>query len=75
LAQEPLLQLLEPSLQVMIDKVSQARSRIMTAQKRMVEALEAADADGAQTWMARHIRDFRKGYEIAGIDLELRVTA
>jgi GntR family transcriptional repressor for pyruvate dehydrogenase complex len=75
LAQEPLLQLLEPSLQVMIDKVSQARSRIMTAQKRMVEALEAADADGARTWMARHIRDFRKGYEIAGIDLELRVTA
>jgi len=75
LAQEPLLQLLEPSLQVMIDKVSQARSRIITAQKRVFEALEARDADGAQTWMARHIRDFRKGYEIAGIDLELGVTA
>jgi GntR family transcriptional repressor for pyruvate dehydrogenase complex len=75
LAQEPLLQLLEPSLQVMIDKVSQARSRIITAQKRIFETLEARDADGARTWMARHIRDFRKGYEIAGIDLELRVTA
>jgi len=25
--------------------------------------------------MAKHIRDFRKGYEIAEIDLELRVTA
>jgi hypothetical protein len=24
--------------------------------------------------MARHIRDFRKGYEIAGIDLALRLT-
>lgn len=73
LAQEPLLQLLEPSLRVMIDKVSQARSRIVTAQKRMVEALEARDAEGARTWMAKHIRDFRKGYEIAGIDLETRV--
>jgi GntR family transcriptional regulator, transcriptional repressor for pyruvate dehydrogenase complex len=73
LAQEPLLQLLEPSLQVMIDKVSQARSRISTAQKRMVEALEARDAEGARTWMAKHIRDFRKGYEIAGIDLETRI--
>jgi DNA-binding FadR family transcriptional regulator len=73
LAQEPLLQLLEPSLQVMIDKVNQARSRIMTAQKRIAEALEARDAEGAQTWMARHIRDFRKGYEIAGIDLETRI--
>ena len=73
LAQEPLLQLLEPSLQVMIDKVSQARSRIITAQRRILEALEAKDVDGAQTWMARHIRDFRKGYELAGIDLETRI--
>ena len=75
LAQEPLLQLLEPSLQVMIDKVPQARGRIITAHKKMLEALEARDAEGARTWMAKHIRDFRKGYEIAEIDPELRVTA
>jgi DNA-binding FadR family transcriptional regulator len=75
LAQEPLLQLLEPSLRVMIDKVPQARSRIAIAHRRLLEALQARDADGAQSWMARHIRDFRKGYEIAGIDLELRPTA
>jgi len=75
LAQEPLLQLLEPSLRVMIDKVSQARSRIMTAQRRIAEALQARDAEGARTWMARHIRDFRKGFEIAEIDLKYRVTA
>jgi GntR family transcriptional regulator, transcriptional repressor for pyruvate dehydrogenase complex len=75
LAQEPLLQLLEPSLRVMIDKVAQARSRIATAQKRIVEALDARDAEAARGWMAKHIRDFRKGYEIAEIDPELRVTA
>jgi GntR family transcriptional regulator, transcriptional repressor for pyruvate dehydrogenase complex len=75
LAQEPLLQLLEPSLQVMIDKVPQARARISTPHTRIVETLEARDAEGARTWMAKHIRDFRKGYEIAEIDLELRVTA
>jgi GntR family transcriptional repressor for pyruvate dehydrogenase complex len=74
LAQEPLLQLLEPSLGVMIDKVPQARSRIMTAQRRISEALEERDTDGARTWMARHIRDFRRGFEIAGIDLHHRVT-
>jgi DNA-binding FadR family transcriptional regulator len=75
LAQEPLLQLLEPSLRVMIDKVTQARSRIATAHRQIVEALAARDVEGARTWMAKHIRDFRKGYEIAKIDLELRVTA
>ncbi len=75
LAQEPLLQLLEPSLRVMIDKVSQARSRIITAQRKISEALAERDTEAARTWMARHIRDFRKGYEIARIDLGLRITA
>jgi len=74
LAQEPLLQLLEPSLRVMIDKVPQARTRIATAHARLLEALTAADASLAHEWMARHIRDFRKGYELAGIDLALRLT-
>jgi GntR family transcriptional regulator, transcriptional repressor for pyruvate dehydrogenase complex len=75
LAQEPLLQLLEPSLRVMIDKVTQARSRIATAHRRLIEALEARDAAGAESWMARHIRDFRKGYELAEIDLTLQIGA
>ena len=74
LAQEPLLQLLEPSLRYMIDKVPQARSRIATAHRRLLESLEAHDEGGAREWMARHIRDFRKGYEVAGIDLGLRLT-
>jgi DNA-binding FadR family transcriptional regulator len=75
LAQEPLLQLLEPSLTVMIDKIPQARTRIATAQRRLMEALEAGDEEAARTWMTRHIRDFRKGYELAGIELEMRVTS
>ena len=74
LAQEPLLQLLEPSLRIMIDKVPQARTRIGIAQRRLLEALEARDEHAARDWMERHIRDFRKGYEIAGIDLALRLT-
>jgi GntR family transcriptional repressor for pyruvate dehydrogenase complex len=73
LAQEPLLQLLEPSLRIMIDDVPQARSRIITAQRKISEALSARDTDGARTWMAKHIRDFRKGFEIAGIDLAHRI--
>ena len=75
LAQEPLLQLLGPSLRVMIDKVPQARARIAVAQRRICEALQARDAETARSWMAKHIRDFRKGYEIAKIDLTLHVAA
>ena len=75
LAQEPLLQLLEPSLRVMIDKVPQARVRIATAHHRLAESIGARDQDSAHAWMARHIRDFRKGYEVAGIDLALHLSA
>lgn len=73
LAQEPLLQLLDASLQRMLDKVSQSRARIITAQKRITDAIRERDIETAHTWMARHIRDFRKGYELAGIDLNGRV--
>ncbi|HJS88886.1 MAG TPA: GntR family transcriptional regulator [Steroidobacteraceae bacterium] len=74
LAQEPLLDLLEPSLRVMIDKVPQARSRIMAAQRRILEAMTRRDAEAARGWMARHIRDFRKGYELADIALDCRIA-
>jgi GntR family transcriptional regulator, transcriptional repressor for pyruvate dehydrogenase complex len=75
LAQEPLLQLLEPSLVAMLDRVPQARARIAAAQRKILEALARRDADEARDWMARHVRDFRRGYEIAGIPLSTRCSS
>ena len=74
LAQEPLLGLLEPSLRVMIDKVPQARARIAAAQRRILEVIGKRDPEAARTWMAKHIRDFRKGYELADIALDCRIA-
>jgi GntR family transcriptional regulator, transcriptional repressor for pyruvate dehydrogenase complex len=73
LGHEPLVQLLEPSLRTMIDAVPQARTRIASAQKKILEAVRAGDAESARTWTAKHIRDYRRGYELAGIDLAHRV--
>jgi GntR family transcriptional regulator, transcriptional repressor for pyruvate dehydrogenase complex len=73
LAHEPLVQLLVPSLRAMIDKVPQAAARITTAQKRITAAVRLQDPQQAEDWMAKHIRDFRRGFEIAGIGLEQRV--
>jgi GntR family transcriptional regulator, transcriptional repressor for pyruvate dehydrogenase complex len=70
LAHEPLVQILVPSLAALIDKVPQAVSRIATAQKRITAAIRSGDANQSQEWMAKHIRDFRRGFEIAGISLE-----
>ena len=74
LAQEPLLQLLEPSLQVIIDKVPQARTRIATAHARLHESIRARNETEARRWMERHIADFSRGYQLAGIDLGLRLS-
>jgi DNA-binding FadR family transcriptional regulator len=74
LAQEPLLTLLEPSLRDMIDKVPQARARIAVAEERILQAVAAGAADEARSWMEKHIRDFRKGYELARIDLRHAVA-
>ena len=73
LLNEPLLRLLKPSLAVIIDQVPQARGRIESAQRRIVTAVAAGDADTAAEWMARHARDFRRGYEVAGIPLSSEV--
>jgi GntR family transcriptional regulator, transcriptional repressor for pyruvate dehydrogenase complex len=73
LAQEPLLLLLEQALGVMIDHAPQARERIASAQRRLLAAIEERDAEAAGTWMTKHVRDFRRGFEVAGIDLDTPV--
>lgn len=70
---EPLVQLIEPSLAVIIDRLPQARARIAGAQRAIVEAIGRKDREAAGTWMRRHIQDFRRGFEQAGLPLDLRV--
>lgn len=67
LAKHCLTLALGPSLAKMIDKVPQARGRIADAQRRILAALRGKDAAEARKWMARHVRDFKRGYEVAGI--------
>jgi len=70
LANEPLVQLVEPSLAVIIDRLPQARRRIAAAQRAIVEAIARRDREAAAEWMRRHIEDFRRGFEQAGLPLE-----
>ncbi len=67
LAKHSLAQVLAPSLALMIDRVQQARSRIIGAQQKIIAALQNKDAEEARKWMAKHVRDFKRGYEVAGI--------
>ena len=75
LAQEPLLQLLEPSL-ARDDGQGAAipRAHLHGPASHHVTPSATRDVDAARTWMTRHIRDFSKGYELAGIDLRRRLA-
>jgi GntR family transcriptional regulator, transcriptional repressor for pyruvate dehydrogenase complex len=73
-AQEPLVQLLASTLRAMLDRVPQARARIATAQRGLADAIAAQDAELARTWMARHVRDLRRGFEVAGMNLDYAIS-
>ncbi len=72
--QAPLNELLAPTLSHMIDAVPQSRSRIMAAQSAMLAAIRGRRRAEARSWMEKHVRDFKRGYEIAGIPLEYSVS-
>ena len=71
--QEPLLHFVDSSMRRLIEAVPQSRSRIAVAQRRILSAIESGDAAAARSWGDKHIRDYRRGFEIAGIDLSLPI--
>jgi GntR family transcriptional regulator, transcriptional repressor for pyruvate dehydrogenase complex len=64
LSQAPLNLLLAPTLTRMIDRVPQARRRIVEAQGKIIEAIKLKKSEQARLWMEKHIRDFKRGYEL-----------
>jgi DNA-binding FadR family transcriptional regulator len=67
LSQAPLNLLLAPTLTRMIDRVPQARTRILEAQAKITEAIKLKRSEQARTWMEKHIRDFKRGHELEAI--------
>lgn len=74
LAREPLGALLFPAYGTVIRRIGPGR-RLFEAHSIIFRALEAGEADVAQEWMTKHIVDFRRGCELAELDLDDAVTA
>ena len=64
-SQAPVNMLLEPSLSGIIERLPQAGERILEAQRRITAAIKAKRSEVARSWMEKHIRDFKRGYELA----------
>jgi GntR family transcriptional repressor for pyruvate dehydrogenase complex len=48
--------------------VPAARRRLAEAHEQIVNAIADHDAARAEAWMLKHIRDFKRGYELSGQD-------
>lgn len=62
------------SLRNVIAGTPDPQTRIILAQAEIISALKNRDADKASRWLARHVDDLRRGYEIAGVDLDVAVV-
>ena len=51
-----------------------AGERLFVAHQHILAALHAGDGEKARRWMERHCVDFRRGYERAGLDINLPVA-
>ena len=70
LAREPSSLLIFPTTEIILRKVSVGTSRLIEAHRIIVDAVRRRDKEESRLWMLRHTKDWRKGYERAGKDLD-----
>lgn len=74
LAHEPVTTLFIPAGQIILPRLKTYR-RVLDAHIGILECLKAMDTDGVRTWMCKHMDDFRRGYELTGLDFDMPLDA
>lgn len=64
----PISDLFYPSFQTVMTSLN-AGERLLTAHEKILQAIKWGDAAEAKEWMIKHLNDFRKGYELASLDI------
>lgn len=70
LAREPSDLLVRPTTELVLRKVKQGASRLLHAHRMLLDAIRRRDAEFGRLWARRHINDWKKGFELAGNDLD-----
>lgn len=72
LAREPISHLFFPAFYSVMSRLN-AGERLVAAHEQIFDALRRRDEQTARNWMERHIVDFRRGYELANLDIDAPV--
>lgn len=73
LSREPVGLLLYPAFEILSPLLPQAVGRMLAAHERISDAISLRNSAEAEIWMRKHIVDFRRGWEMARLSLELPV--
>jgi GntR family transcriptional repressor for pyruvate dehydrogenase complex len=73
LSREPVGLLLFPAFEILSPLLPQANGRTLMAHERIANAIAQSNAAEAETWMRKHIIDFRRGWEMAKLSLDLPI--
>lgn len=74
LSREPVGMLLFPAFEMLQPMLPQALGRMLDAHDKIAAAIAAGNAADAELWMRKHIVDFRRGWEMANLSLDIAVT-
>jgi GntR family transcriptional regulator, transcriptional repressor for pyruvate dehydrogenase complex len=75
LTQEPTILLCRSAVGAIVDALPQAPGRMLDAHLAVFNALSARDGDAAEHWMRKHFADFKRGYNLAGLDDDRPIDA
>jgi GntR family transcriptional repressor for pyruvate dehydrogenase complex len=70
LAREPSSLLIFPTTEIILRKLKEGVPRLIQAHRKIVDALRQHDRETARLWMLRHAKDWRRGFERAGKDID-----
>lgn len=74
LTREPMSRLFYPTFENVLSHLPGSGERLLVAHKAILDALKSRSPADASVWMTKHIRDFRRGYEAAGLDLRAAIN-
>lgn len=74
LAREPISLLYNPTLLQIHLRLPQSKARNLAAHRAILDALQRRDAPAAAEWTRKHMADFRKGFEMTGLDMKTPIA-
>lgn len=70
LARAPVSLLMRAGYATIAPALPQSGARLLEAHRHVFEALQQHDAESAVAWTRRHLMDHRRGFEVAGLDMD-----